>query len=332
MKKVPVYFLILLLTVSAGCRNKREVAASGYEEREQLIEQEIRRVSEKTHRTYCVTHYDTYYFETEDGIRNSDLDAVLFDTLQADPSTESSMGTATLLHSNHGKMVFLTCNHIFDYPDTLKQHFYRSDGTETPFIASVSFKTSQKQFVRKGTQTIDLDFIARDSDLDIAFLMAKGPDNLLPPSFEKPVTGSRIAAGKTAYISGYPSGYQMITKATVSKPIADESGRVFLDANFNKGYSGAPFFVFSNANKRLELAGIVTSAASERKNIIVPEYPSHMRHYHSDTPYQGPLYVATDERIKYGITFTIVIEKINDFYTHQRSLFKDKGVSLDSSF
>jgi S1-C subfamily serine protease len=121
----------------------------------------------------------------------------------------------------------------------------------------------------------------------------------------------------------------MTTRATVSKQ--KQTNRIILDASFNQGFSGAPFFV-ANETDRLMLAGIVTAAASSTKNILVPEFQSHEKQYNPNNPYKGNIFAGVDERIRYGITFTLNSGEIKDFYIENKHLFNNKNISLHRVF
>lgn len=140
---------------------------------------------------------------------------------------------------------------------------------------------------------------------------------------------NKIEDGSKTIICGYPSGYNMVTRATISKQT--QTNKIILDASFNQGFSGAPFFVADESGK-LMLAGIVTATASTAKNIIVPEFPNHKKQYNPSEPYKGDIFAEADERIRYGITFTLNSEEIKDFYIENIHQFNNKGISLHRVF
>ncbi|MFW5974749.1 MAG: trypsin-like peptidase domain-containing protein, partial [Bacteroidota bacterium] len=171
-----------------------------------------------------------------------------------------------------------------------------------------------------------------DKTLDIAILETENPDQAPIPYRLETIRAETIRSGETVYIPGYPSGYKMVTKALASKPDKNKPENIMLDANFNRGFSGAPFYIYSAKKEKMLLAGIVTTTASETKNILVPRHQSHQKLYDPAEPYEDTLYVERDERIKYGITFSVTTEKLNDFYTQHKESFEKKSINLDPLF
>ena len=328
MKRIILY--IALIAGMQGCiSNKSSGRYVGEPVQEKRL-QELESVMEQAVKVYAAATYATYSFNAEMQYTEANLGKIEFQNLEAETSTESSMATATLIKSNPEKNILLTCYHIFDYPDTVKQFYYRSDGSRTAFLRSVSVKTSQNNFTKQGRINQDVSFIAYDEDLDIAVLETDNPEQNSIPFRLETIQAKTINTGETVYIPGFPSGYKMVTEAIVSKPNNRKPENVMLDANFNRGFSGAPFYIYSPEKEKMLLAGIVTTAASETKNVLAPEYQSHQKIYDPAEPYEGPLYVERDERVKYGITFTVTIEKLNDFYTQEKSIFEEKNINLDS--
>jgi len=105
-----------------------------------------------------------------------------------------------------------------------------------------------------------------------------------------------------------------------------------IDASFHKGYSGAPILIFNMKKNKFEIAGIITSASAEIKNILVPESENYSKQYPLDIPYSEDIYVSIDKKINYGITFTANIDEIKTLYLKNRYILKKKGYNLDKIF
>jgi len=325
MKTLWISFMMLFTLY--GCQNLRQAEVSNPSEGNLL--KEIQRVKSSTYRVYASASYDTYTFEPSENIRNHDLSKELLKNKTSVFNRTSSLGTATLILKSSKQQVLLTCFHIFNYPDTIRQYYYREDGSKTPYISSVSIKKKQENFTKMEGVNKALEFIAADTIKDLAFMKTiSQPKNPLPHILEF-LPLKKIKDGSQTIICGYPSGYDMVTRATISKQ--NQTGRIILDASFNQGFSGAPYFV-SDESGKLVLAGIVTAAASTAKNIIVPELPSHKKQYNPSDPYQGNFFAEADERIRYGITFTLNSEEIKDFYIENIHQFNNKNISLHRVF
>ena len=283
-------------------------------------------------KVYVAATYETFTFDADMQYTNANLSNIQFQHFDSESATESSMATATIIKSNPDKNILLTCYHVFNYPDTVRQYYYRSDGSQTAFLRSISVKTSQKNFTKQSGKNQDISFVTLDENLDIAILETNNPDQTSIPFSIETIKAKSIKTGETVYIPGFPSGYKMVTEAIVSKPNNHKPENIMLDANFNRGFSGAPFYVYSPEKEKMLLTGIVTTAASETKNMLAPEYQSHQKIYDPAEPYEGPLYVERDKRVKYGITFTVTIERLNDFYIQKKSGFEEKNINLDAVF
>jgi len=330
MKKTILY--IILISVLHGCISNK--STSRYDEapgKNELLEA-LNRVMPYSIKVYAAATYKTINFDADMQYTNADLSTIQFQDFESESSTESSMATATMIKSNQNQNILLTCYHIFNYPDTVRQYYYRSDGTRTAFLRSISVKTSQKNFTKQSGKNHDLNLIASDENLDVAILTFENPDqNSIPFSIET-IEAESVKTGETVFVPGFPSGYKMVTKATVSKPNRHKPETIMLDANFNRGFSGAPFYVYSARMEKMLLGGIVTTAASETKNVLTPKYQSHQKIYDPAEPYKDAMYVERDERVKYGITFTLTTEKLNDFYIQEKARFEEKSINLDPVF
>ena len=330
MKKIILY--IILITILQGCLSNKSTRRYDEVAQENERLEALDRVMPYSIKVYAAATYKTINFDAEMQYTNADLSTIHFQNFEPESSTESSMATATTIKSSPGQNILLTCYHIFNYPDTVRQFYYRSDGSQTAFLRSVSVKTSQKNFTKQSGKSQDLNFIASDENLDVAILAFENPDqNSIPFSIET-IEAESVRTGETVFVPGFPSGYKMVTKATVSKPNRHKPETIMLDANFNRGFSGAPFYAYSARKKKMLFAGIVTTAASETKNVLTPKYQSHQKIYDPAEPYKDAMYVERDERVKYGVTFTVTTEKLNDFYIHEKARFEEKSINLDPVF
>ena len=312
----------------------RKTAKDGYFSYAGTLQKEFAKLDNYVCKVYAAADYVTYSIPADSQITKNNIGQIDFSDYQKDLKTESSMGTATLLQQDDNMRVFLSCYHIFNYPDTVMDFYRRKDGTKTPFIAHISIKENQIQFLKKYNNTQLAELVAHDKKQDIAFLKAIPENDMLSNRFGrlKTSSGNQMRTGAEVFITGYPNGYKMVTRGLMSKPFTEQPDKVIIDASFNKGYSGAPYFILSPGCNCFKLAGMITSAASIDENMLVPEFQSHQKIYDPRRPYREEVYVKLKERIKYGLTYTNSIQIIKDFYLNNQQLLNDNGVNLDDFF
>jgi len=326
--------LIMGLFFTACAQKVNQTATGNYFSIAGIIQKEFSKTDNYVCKIYAAADYVTYKIPADSQMTLKQINQKDFEKYEKSYKTESSMGTATLLQEGDKTRTFLSSYHIFNYPDTLFNYYYREDGTKTPYISHYTVKENQIHFLKKYSNTQLAEIIAYDAKKDIAFLKTQPENDMLTNRFGKLKTSSarQMQTGKEVFITGYPNGYKMVTRGLMSKPFTEQPDKIMIDATFNKGYSGAPFFILSSDCKCFKFAGIITSSASVDKNILVPEFQRHQKIYDPSRAYKEPVYVKADEQIKYGITFTASLPAINDFYINNQQLFNDHGVNLDDFF
>lgn len=322
----------LLLSCSAPLKQGTNPDYFAYQK---MIREEFSTINKNIFQVYSATDYKTFTFPSDSQVRKKDLGTIDKSNYPTNTSTESTRGTATLIHGDDKKNIFLSSYHVFNYPDTVVDYYYRDDGSQTPFIAKFSVKTGQKHITKQESESTAVELVAYNKQNDIAFLAAKAETNDANRGQQARVniaSEKAVRTGTEVFVSGFPSGYSMVTRGLLTKPLTDKTNKVLIDSPFNKGASGAPFFIFSPDCRCFKLAGIVTSSAVEKKNILVPEFQRHEKTYDPKNIYTEPSYVSQDERIKYGVTFGTGINTIKDFYTNHRKKLKENDISLDYLF
>jgi hypothetical protein len=294
-------------------------------------------ISESVLKIYCLAEYDRYYIDTAIFFTQSDLAAGLLSqrTIMRDNFSESVHGSATLLRNSGGRLVLLTCAHIFDYPDTVVSYYESLDYSAAPGIESVAIKRKQTQFIQELSVSESFEIIAIDYDLDIAFLGTKNErlTNAKLPAFDYAAGDDRMLdRGSVVYVFGFPAGFQMVTRALVANPNIGKNGAFLVNANFNEGISGGAVMAMHDGPLNLQLVGIAKSASASYSNVIKPEHESHQQRYNPNLPYEGPLFVEQQRTLNYGVTFAISILTIRDFYLLNRRRFVASGYNLDEFF
>ncbi|MCF8231046.1 MAG: serine protease [Bacteroidales bacterium] len=322
----------LLLSCSAP---RNQDASPDYFAYKKTIRKEFSAINKNIFQVYSATDYKTFTFPSDSQIRKKELGVLDKSKYSTHTNTQSTRGTAILIHGDDKQHLFLTSYHVFNYPDTVIDYYYRDDGIRTPFIAQLSIKTRQRQIIKKHGESMAVENVAHNKKNDIAFLTGK-PETSVANRIQKThvniASEKDLRTGTEVFVTGFPSGYFMVTRGLISQLLTNKMDKVLIDAPFNKGYSGSPFFVLSPGCECFSLAGIITSAAVEKKNILVPEFQRYEKSYDPKSIYTDPSYVNEDKRIKYGVTFGTGIKTIKKFYTNHSEEFKENGISLDYLF
>lgn len=297
---------------------------------------ELDEITQSVKKLYCLVEYDQYFFTISNSLTTANVKGQNLKKLTKEKGffTESVHGTATIISNNNGKVMVLTCAHVIDYPDTLISFFLDEKGQKTEYIESVSIKKKQQNFIRDFPDQGLFDIIAWDKELDIAFLGASFDEALPSMKVFNYLCGqsNQLEWGSFVYIIGFPAGYQMVTRGIVSNPNPGKKDEFIVDALFNTGISGGIVLAVRDGVPNFELVGMAKSVSAKYKNVLKPEKDSHQESYNPNVPYDGKLYVKMEKDINYGITFTVGIEAIRQFYERHRNTFIQQGFNADSFF
>ncbi len=297
---------------------------------------ELGEIAETVKKLYCLVEYDQYNFQvsnliTKDNIKNLNLKK---SASGKGFYTESVHGTATIVSNSDGNVVVLTCAHVVNYPDSVFSFFLDETGKPTQYLESVSIKKKQQNFIRDFPDQGLLDIIAWDKELDVAFLGTHFGETVEAAIVFDYPTGDadQLEWGNFVYIVGFPAGYQMVTRGIVSNPNPGKKDEFIIDALFNTGISGGVVLAVRDGVPNFELVGIAKSVSAKYHNVLKPEKDSHEENYNPNVPYEGNLFVKTEKDINYGITFTVSIGAIRQFYQKNRNTFIQKGFNIDHFF
>lgn len=329
------FFVIISGLLLSCAAPPKQGTRPDYFEYKKMIRDGFSTINKTIFKVYSAADYETFTFPSDSQVRKENLGAIDESNYPTNTNTETTRGTTTLIHGDDKKQIFLSSYHIFNYPDTVFDYYYRDDGTRTPFIAQLSVKTGQKHIIKKHGESMAVELVAYNKKQDIAFITGDVKTNATTRGQQTQVnmvSEKALRTGTEVFVSGFPSGYSMVTRGLLSKPLTDKTSKVLIDAPFNKGYSGAPFFILSPDCRCFKLAGIVTSSALTKKNILVPEFQRNEKTYDPKSIYTDPTYVNQDKRIKYGVTFGTGINTIEAFYTNNKEKFEENEISLDHLF
>ena len=280
--------------------------------------------------------YKTYTFAEKSQIKIKDIsEAVLKEkSIQTVFPHSSVVGTATVIYSQDNRVALLTCAHIIDFPDTMLS-YYSKEENGSGYIQSISIKDRQINFIKDLPEGGELEILAHDESQDIAILGRKfdhTPETKIAV-FNYPIGKSKdLNWGTFIYIVGYPMGYKMITKGTVSSPNRDKKGSFLTDASFNRGFSGGIILAIRDGVPNFELVGMAKSVPANYSYVLTPSKEFELSEYSPSIPYEGNTYVELKTDLKYGITNSISTESISDLIKKNRQTFIDKGYLIESLF
>jgi len=341
---LPLMVLVLIFVGLLGCSKKTiqtvyPTLSDGRYDSEfpyRNCSEELDKISKTVKKLYCLVEYDQYFFNRENQINEDFLIDNRFKRLAFQKSffSESVHGTATIVYRDDQRVAVLTCAHVIDYPDTIYNWFYDGLGNKTNDLESISIKRKQQNFIRDFPGDGVLEIIAMDNKKDIAFL-GNTFDELGGDiqTFKYPMgEAGKLEWGSFVYILGFPSGHQMVTRGIVSNPNPGSKGEFLIDALFNPGVSGGIVLAVKDGVPNFEMVGIARAVSAKYKNVIKPGKESHQEIYNPNTPYDGDVFVKLEKEIYYGVTFTIAIESIIEFYSEHRESFVSRGYRLDNFF
>lgn len=279
--------------------------------------------------------YQTYSFGlddkiTEEQIKNAgrnlkDLGGVI------NVYTESVGGTALTIYDANGRIAFLSCAHVVDYPDTVINYF---PYPENRYVQAVGIKARQSNSISTLQDGKGLEILAIDSKADIV-IMGKEYEQVDKELavFNYPMGESEeLEWGSFVYIMGYPMGHAMITRGIVSDPQRIRKGSFLIDAVFNHGFSGGPVIAVRDGVPNFEMVGMVRSSAATKKYYLVPADNENIPELNLNEPYHGELKLISENEIKYGITFSVTTEALRNFYNSNRIELAEKGYLLGDFF
>ncbi|NWF51294.1 MAG: trypsin-like peptidase domain-containing protein [Ignavibacteriaceae bacterium] len=337
-----IFFLLLLIEVFSGCSTQSietiypTLNDGKYDSAFPFknASQEIENISNTIQRINSLAFYDTYLFEENLRLIKTEIseDVLATRSTKKVPSDQSKAGSATVLISSNGLIGLLTCAHIVDFADTIISYYSKEDGTQSPFIESVSIKTRQMIYAAGFPEGSELDLIAIDKSSDLAFLGKRFTTQLTNriPSFNYPVGSSKeLEWGTFVYIFGFPLNNKMVTNAIVSSPNRDKSNSFLLDAVINRGMSGGIVLAIRDGIPNFELVGLVQWVPEEYQDILVPRKNPNEAKYSYVNPYEGDIFVKRQSEIAYGIVKVISVETIRDFFKANQEVLRSEGYILN---
>ena len=298
------------------------------------VEKELEKITEAVKLYTNMSFYEGYDFDLESRITVNDLseDSYKFKARKKYLFERPSSGTATVIYQDSRKAVLLTCEHITRSPDTLMTYFLDDRNERTSYIQSVAIKTRQSNNVIFLPRVSDVRVLISDRDNDLALLIADFVEKPEIPVAEYSYglgRASELSWGTFLYVIGYPYGKKMVSTAIVSNPRRDRRNSFIMDATLHRGVSGGLILALRDGPPNFELVGIASALSGEREYVLRPDKRTIDREFEFNRPYEGEIFIDTQLRINYGITFTVSIESIREFIRKNNRLLLEQGISLD---
>lgn len=279
--------------------------------------------------------YRTYAFPEEAGVTEVQVRAGGFQA-RADSSYDESMtksGTATVVARSGDRVTLLSTDHVVRFPDLRIQYWddampQARARTAPRRVASVSVLTSQRGTLLPPSGTAPLRVVARADADDVAILetiLTQATDTVHFPALKVPAGDPRrLSWGSFVYVVGYPRSTPMVTRAIVSDPDRDRRGGFVTDGLWNEGISGGLILAVRGDTGGLEVVGMARAGVGEREIQVRPDTTA-FTDATEVRRYDGPLFVQSTLRVRYGITLPVSMTIIEPFLRRNGVTLRGRG-------
>jgi len=296
---------------------------------------QLEQITETVKQISVVVYYKTYVFSLDDSVTSENISRVLMGTKLPEPTFQdhSVAGTGTIISDNNGRIALLTCAHIVDFPDTVVARYRAPDHRLTPFLHSISLKSSQTIFLNEiaGTTSLEVLAIHRDDDLAILGQSLTAEQDARIRVFTYPLGRAKdLEWGSFVYLFGYPSGFRMITKGIVSLSKKPPPGSFVVDAVMSPGASGSIALAVRDGVPNFELVGIIKMFPAKTSYVLKPSWQGDDVQYDPLEPYRGDMFVEQKTEIREGIAVAIPAETILSFIQENRHRLAQRGYDVRS--
>lgn len=269
----------------------------------------------------CSAYYENYYYDPPLRLNSIIPQDSLF--IEKKFTTNSVAGTGLILVQHIDKILILTCQHIFDFEDTLKTYYIDKNKKVTNYLQSLSIKYGQTIYVSHRNGTISrAKIVAQDAETDIALIETKAVENVLSefPFQGRFNNGSKIELGQEVYLLGFPKSHFLITKGLASP--SKYKNKFIVDIPFNRGFSGGVTISFDYQKGIYQYVGMANSTAYDSRIVLAPSDEIVDIEALKTMPYVGDIYVKELKLINHGITFVIRRGTIINFLKREQKSLK----------
>lgn len=287
---------------------------------------ELDGIIKSTRMITCVGYYKEFVFSIDDQITLQNLDTKK--AIKTTNYNNTSTGTATIISKKNRQVVMLTCAHVVKTPDKIVSYF---DDPDDNYIASVAF-LKRKMIFCSDLNTRKIDVLVANDQIDIALLGAVAEEDLITlPVLDYPLGNTQhLEWGSFVYLFGYPRGYKMVSHGVVSLSKPRIRRHFYVDAPFNRGFSGGLVMAIRDGVPNFELVGIATSAAAEFYSYLSPTLNLDYNGVDFKTEsYKGDIYAKKLEMIMYGVTQVTSVDAIRNFLKKNKDYIQSKGFDIN---
>jgi len=299
--------------------------------------EQLEQIAESVRMLNCLVFYKSHVFPIEQKLRKFDIHDpnVNNKAVKEVYMNKSAAGSCTVIYFQDKKIAVLTCEHIVSFPDTIITYYADENNKPSEFIQSIAVKEHQKNYIGTIQGAANLEILAIDKTNDLAILGQKidDPSATRIPVFKYPIGKAKdLEWGAFVYLFGYPEGYRIVTKGIVSNPNRDKYGSFLTDGVFNRGFSGGIVLAIRDGIPNFELVGIVRIVPGHQEYFLSPTKEGELTEYELQTSYTGTSYINSRTEIIYGVSPTIPVELIVDFFEENKEQLERKGYYLSSFY
>jgi hypothetical protein len=260
-----------------------------------------------------VAFYKELTFPAEAGVQPEDLKEDRAEALASGVEMyhRTASGTATVVHRSPVQIALVTSAHVVAFPDTVLSFYEGDQGRRS--VRTLAVKVRQTNYVPDVPGADRMGILVLDDERDVAILGQLVPDLPagLAPVIDFPAgTADDLQWGSEVFVFGYPAGTRMMTTGLVSKTRRERRNLFLTDANFNRGFSGGLVLAVRDGVPNFEWIGIATAGAAATEITVAPEDTMPLSEDDLDQPYDGPLVLRQQKRLRYGITTCTTIDAV----------------------
>lgn len=326
MKSNILFIQLILLLLIVSCSKPLRYTNQSFNQLEEAKLEVFSELERSILKLTCSAYYENYYYSPPlrfDG--NIPQDSLFEEKIF---TTNSVAGTGLILAQRGDKMIILTCQHVFDFEDTLKTYYLTENRQVTNYLQTLSKKYGQTIYVSHKNGTISTGrIIIQDEESDIALIETQAIENVLS---EFPFQGilnvpSKIKLGQEVYILGFPKGHFLITKGLASP--SKYRDKFIVDVPFNRGFSGGVAITFDHKAGNYRYIGMANATTYDSEIVLTPSDAISNIDILKASPYEGDVYVSEIKLINHGITFVLRNDAIIEFMEKNESKLIQFGFS-----
>jgi len=327
MRYISIFLYSILILTLIHCSSSLRPTVTSRINFEQYKIEKLSELERSSIKITATCYYRNTYYAYPD--KNKDSLALESLVIRKNITSNSVAGTGLILLQRPHKQLVLTCNHVFDFDDSLKTYYYDKERNQTSHLSSLAIKSGQSIYAyhHNGTRS-EAQIVAVDEKNDLALIeCAKIEIMFTELQFQgKFANTDFLKLGQEVYLLGFPKGFFIVTKGLASP--STFKNKFLVDAMFNRGFSGGIVISFSEQEPGYQYVGMANSIAYSSENILAPADEPQVLEQYNNIPYQGEIYVKELKLINYGLTFVIKSNVIVEFLKAESINLKRRGYDI----